>query len=197
MYLRRMLAEQLTPALILLALFTVICGLAYPLAMTALAATLFPRQAAGSLVEVNGVAVGSELLGQSFSRPEYFWGRPSATIPQPCNGAASSGSNLSPANPALAAAVSARIQKLRAADTAAALPVPADLVTASGSGLDPHLSPAAVLWQLPRVARARGMDEQALRQLVTRCTERALPDCIGEARVNILMLNIALDRGGQ
>ena len=151
------------PALLLLGVMTALTGVAVPLVVTGIAQLLFPRQANGSLIVVNGKAVGSALIGQPFDDAKYFWSRPSATSPFPYNAGASSGSNLGPTNPALASAVRARSEALRAADPGNAAPVPVDLVTASGSGLDPHISPAGALYQVPRVARARAMDEAAVR----------------------------------
>jgi K+-transporting ATPase ATPase C chain len=155
---------------------------------------VFPAQAAGSLVYQDGKARGSRLIGQPFSSPRYFWGRPSATAPAPYNAAGSSGSNLGPLNPALEQAVKDRIAALHAADPGNRMPVPVDLVTASASGLDPEISPAAILYQLERVARARGASPAALQALVDRHTEHALLGIFGEERVNVLALNLALDR---
>ncbi len=154
--------SQLRPAVTLILLFTVITGLLYPLAVTGIAQLAFPVQANGSIVMVDGVAVGSEWIGQSFTDPAYFWPRPSATGPVPYNAAASGGSNLAPTSPELLAAVEARIAALRAVDPENDLPAPVDLVTASGSGLDPHITPAAAEYQLARVARARGLDPEAV-----------------------------------
>lgn len=176
-----------------LAVLSAVTGLAYPGLVTALAQLAFPHQASGSLVWRNGKAVGSALIGQPFDDPAYFWGRPSATSPFPNNAAASSGSNLGPTNPALIRIVTARVDALRAADPGNTRPVPVDLVTASGSGLDPHISPAAALYQAPRVARARGISEAAVRDLVTRHTEGRQLGVLGEPRVNVLVLNLALD----
>lgn len=187
--------RQLRPALVSLLLFTALLGAAYPALITAAAQLFFARQANGSLVVSGGRAVGSELIGQPFTDPRYFWGRPSATVPYPCNGAASAGSNLGPTNPALRDAVHARIRALRAADPGNAAPVPVDLVTASGSGLDPHISPAAAEYQLRRVARARKLDEAAVRAAVARHTEDRPYGLLGEPRVNVLTLNLALDAG--
>ena len=181
------------PALVLLALFTLLTGAAYPAAVTGLSRVLFPAAAGGSLVRVHGQVVGSALLGQPFDDPRYFWGRPSATAPTPDNAAASAGSNLGPTNPALREAVAARVAALRAADPGAPPAVPVDLVTASGSGLDPHISPAAALFQVGRVARARGVPEPAVRALVTAHTEGRALGLIGEPRVNVLALNRDLD----
>ncbi|MET0282135.1 MAG: potassium-transporting ATPase subunit KdpC [Steroidobacteraceae bacterium] len=171
---------------------TLITGVGYPLLVTGVAALAMPARAGGSLVMQDGRAVGSQLLGQPFSDPAYFWGRPSATGPQPYNGAASTGSNLSPTNPALLETIRGRVQALRDADPANTAPVPVDLVTASGSGLDPHISPAAALYQVSRVARARGVTEAQLRELVAAHTEGRTLGILGEPRVNVLALNLAL-----
>lgn len=184
----------LRPALVLFALFSVLTGLAYPAVITAVAKLLFPAQSQGSLVIDGERAVGSELVGQPFSDPGYFWGRPSATAPFANNAAASTGSNQGPLNPALRDAVTARVAALRAADPGNDAPVPVDLVTASGSGLDPHVSPAAALYQVPRVARARRLDVAAVRALVERHTEARSLGVLGEPRVNVLLLNLDLDR---
>ncbi|MBU6466268.1 potassium-transporting ATPase subunit KdpC [Simplicispira hankyongi] len=181
------------PALSLFILLTLITGLAYPLAVTGLAQLLFPSQANGSLVKVNGVVVGSALIGQPFSQPGHFWSRPSATAPDAYNAAASSGSNLGPSNPALTEAVAARIAALRAADPGNNAPVPVDLVTASASGLDPHISAAAADYQVSRVARARGLPAAQVRALVAQHTQGTLLGFLGEPRVNVLQLNLALD----
>ena len=188
-----MIKTLIRPAVVLLALFTLVTGLFYPLAVTGLAQVVFPAQANGSLIEQNGRIVGSALIGQPFDAPKYFWGRPSATSPFPYNAAASSGSNLGPSNPALIDAVQARVAALRAADAGNTEPVPADLVTASGSGLDPHISVAAALYQAPRVARTRGLDAGVVAQLVERYTEGPQLGLLGEPRVNVLKLNLALD----
>ncbi len=185
--------NEIRPALLMAIVLTVLTGLVYALALTGLAAAAFPGPAAGSLVLHGGRSVGSSLIGQPFSSPGYFWSRPSATAPHPYNAAASSGSNLGPSNPALAAAVQARIEALHAADPADTTPVPVDLVTASASGLDPHISPAAALYQVPRVARARGLSEETVRGLVSRHTEGRQLGVLGEPRVNVLLLNLALD----
>lgn len=174
-------------------LLTLITGALYPLAITGLAQALFPHQANGSLVIRNGQALGSALIGQAFDDPGYFWGRPSATSPFPYNAAASSGSNLGPLNANLVQAAQARIDTLRAADPDNTMPIPVDLVTASGSGLDPHISVAAALYQIPRVARERGLDEAQVRMLVVRYTEGRQFGVLGEPRVNVLKLNLALD----
>jgi potassium-transporting ATPase KdpC subunit len=183
----------LRPAAILLAVFTVLTGLLYPLAVTALAQVFFPRQANGSLLWQSDRVVGSALIGQPFDDPGYFWGRPSVTTPFAYNAAASAGSNLGPSNPALEAAVKARIEALRVADPANTQPVPVDLVTASASGLDPDVSVAAALYQVPRVARARGLESDAVRRLVEQHVEGRQFGLFGEPRLNVLQLNLALD----
>ncbi len=189
--------SQLRPALVSLALLILVTGVAYPLVVTGVAQVVFHRQANGSLIEQDGKVVGSELIGQAFDDPGYFWGRPSATGPFPYNAAASSGSNLGPSNDALTDAVQARIDALAAADQALGIdntaPIPVDLVTASGSGLDPHISPAAAEYQTPRVARARGLDVEQVRLLVAEHTEGRQLGFLGEPRVNVLKLNLALD----
>ncbi len=185
--------NSLKPALLMLALMTVLTGVAYPLLVTGVAQGLFPQQANGSQIEKDGKVVGSALIGQPFSDPGYFWGRPSATGPVPYNAGASSGSNLGPTNPALADAVRARIAVLHAADPGNTAPIPVDLVTTSASGLDPHISPAAADYQVARVARARGMDAGAVAALVARYTEDRQFGVLGEPRVNVLQLNLALD----
>lgn len=184
----------LRAALVIFLALSVLVGLLYPLATTGVARLLWPFQAGGSLLEQDGRVVGSALIGQSFTDPRYFWGRPSATAPMPYNAAASGGSNLGPANPALAQAVRARIAALRAADPGNPAPIPVDLATASGSGLDPHISPAAAGYQAARVARARGLPTATVEQLIARHTERPVPDILGEPVVNVLALNLALDR---
>ena len=190
------MSSQLRPAIVLLALLTVITGVVYPLVVTVVAEVAFPRQANGSLVvrsDRTDDVVGSALIGQQFDDPKYFWGRLSATTPFAYNAAASSGSNLGPLNPALTDAVKARVEALRAADPGNESPIPVDLVTASGSGLDPHVSPAAAHWQVPRVARARGLDPATVQALVEQHTEGRQWGFFGEARVNVLALNLALD----
>ena len=187
--------KTLRNALGLFLVMTLLTGVVYPLFVTGTAMLLMPGRASGSVLEQDGHAVGSALLGQPFSDSRYFWGRPSATGPQPYNGAASTGSNLSPTNPALLDSIGARVAALRAADPGNAAPVPVDLVTASGSGLDPHVSPAAALSQVPRVARARGMPEDTLRALVAAHTEGRTFGILGESRVNVLALNLALQTG--
>jgi potassium-transporting ATPase KdpC subunit len=184
--------SELRPAIVMIVLLTVLTGLVYPLLVAGIARLAFPRQAAGSLIVRDGRVVGSRLVGQSFDRPEFFWGRPSATGPVPYNAAASCGSNLGPLNPALADSARARIAALRAADSTATGPVPVDLVTASGSGLDPHISPAAAEFQVARVARARGVSVEAVRAMVRAHTEGRTFGLLGEARVNVLELNLAL-----
>ena len=185
--------SALRPALVLLAVLTVLTGVVYPLAVTGIAQLLFPRAAAGSLVLRGGHALGSALIGQSFSDPGHFWSRPSATTPQPYNGTGSTGSNLGPLHPALLDAVKARIATLRTADPGNSAPVPVDLVTASASGLDPHISVAAAQYQAARVARARSLPEARVRALIDAHTEGRLLGVIGEPRVNVLELNLALD----
>jgi K+-transporting ATPase ATPase C chain len=185
--------DQIRPALTMLLLLTVLTGLVYPLAVTGLAQVFFPHQANGSLIMREGKVIGSRLIGQHFDKPEYFWSRPSATSPFPYNAAASGGSNLGPTNPVLIDAVKARVAALRAADPGNDLPIPVDLVTASGSGLDPHISPAAALYQANRVARTRGLDEPTLLKLVAQHTEERQFGVLGEPRVNVLQLNLALD----
>lgn len=189
--------DQLRPAFITLLLLTLTVGVVYPLAITAIGQVAFPHQADGSLIRIDGQVIGSELIGQAFDDPHYFWGRPSATGPFPYNAAASSGSNLGPSNDALTEAVQARIDLLGAADQALGInntaPVPVDLVTASGSGLDPHISPAAADYQALRVARARGLDVEEVRSLLAEHTEGRQLGFLGEPRVNVLELNLALD----
>jgi K+-transporting ATPase ATPase C chain len=184
----------LRQAIVLLLLLTAITGLLYPLAVTGLAQLVFPHQANGTLIQRDGKPVGSTLIGQQFTDPKYFWGRPSATTPQPYNGTASGGSNLGPTNPALTDAVKQRIAALRAADPGNHAPVPVDLVTASGSGLDPDISPAAALYQAARVARARSLPPTEVLNLVDHYTRGRQFFVLGEPRVNVLELNLALDR---
>jgi potassium-transporting ATPase KdpC subunit len=184
---------QLRAALMLFLLLAVITGAVYPLVVTGLAQALFPRQAGGELLLRGSTTVGSQLIGQSFSDPGHFWGRPSATTPQPYNAQGSSGSNLGPLNPQLTDGVRARVAQLRALDPANARAVPADLVTASASGLDPHISVAAAIYQAERVAHARAMPVDAVRALIAAHTEGRLLGVVGEPRVNVLELNLALD----
>jgi K+-transporting ATPase ATPase C chain len=184
---------HLRPAIVSLILLSAVTGLAYPAVVTLIAQVVFPYQANGSLIVKDGKTVGSALIGQPFDDPKYFWSRPSATSPFGYNAGASSGSNLSPTNPALIEAVKGRVDALRAADPGNTAPVPVDLVTASGSGLDPHISPAAALYQVARVAKARKMEPDAVRQLVDRHTEGRQLGFLGEPRVNVLQLNLALD----
>src|SRR5499425_286534 len=184
--------EQLRPALMMLLVLTVLTGVMYPLAVTGLAQLLFPNQANGSLIIRDGKVIGSELIGQYFDEPKYFWGRPSATGPFPYNAAASSGSNLGPTNKALLDRVKADVERIQKAHPGNG-PVPVDLVTASGSGLDPHISPAAALYQVERVAAARKMSASDVEALVQRHTEGRQLGFLGEPRVNVLALNLALD----
>ncbi len=183
----------LRPAVTLFLTMTLLTGIVYPFAVTGLAQVLFHDQAAGSLVMADGHAVGSRIIGQSFSDPKYFWSRPSATAPQPYNAIASSGSNLGPLNPALTDAVGTRIAALKAADPTNSLPVPVDLVTASASGLDPDISIAAARYQAARVARIRGLDPAAVQSLIDVHSRGRLLGLVGEPRVNVLELNLALD----
>ena len=184
---------SIRPALVLFLLLTMVTGLLYPLLVTVAAQVLFPARAAGSLLMRDGRAVGSRLIGQSFGDPRYFWSRPSATAPQSYNGTASSGSNLAALNPALADAVRTRVAALRAVDAGNAAAVPIDLVTASGSGLDPEISLAAANYQTARVARARGLTPERLQALIAQHTEGRLLGVLGEPRVDVLELNLALD----
>jgi K+-transporting ATPase ATPase C chain len=184
---------HLRPAIVSLILLSAVTGLAYPALVTGIAQVVFPYQANGSLIVKDGKTVGSALIGQPFDDPKYFWSRPSATSPFGYNAGASSGSNLSPTNPALIEAVKGRVDALRAADPGNTAPVPVDLVTASGSGLDPHISPAAALYQVGRVAKARKLEPDGVRQMVERYTEGRQLGFLGEPRVNVLQLNLALD----
>ena len=183
----------LRPTLVLFTALTLLTGVVYPLVVTGVGQAAFPHEAAGSLVLREGKSVGSELIGQNFSDPKHVWGRPSATGPQPYNSAASGGSNQGPLNPALVEAVKARIQALRDADPGNTAAVPVDLVTASASGLDPHISPAAAAYQVVRVARARGLPLAQVQALVAQQTEQPLAGFLGEPRVHVLRLNLALD----
>jgi K+-transporting ATPase ATPase C chain len=195
--------RELRPAILILVLLTLITGLAYPLAMTAIAGVIFPKQAQGSLIEKDGKVIGSSLIGQEFKDDKYFHGRPSATstpdpadstktVPAPYNAANSGGSNLGPTSKALNDRIKDDVEKLKAENPTATVPV--DLVTTSGSGLDPDISPEAALFQVPRVAKARNMPEDQVRQLVTANSQGRLAGLIGEPRVNVLALNLALDR---
>jgi potassium-transporting ATPase KdpC subunit len=197
------MVREIRPAIVVLVALTLITGLAYPLAMTGIAQALFPRQAQGSLIERNGTVIGSELIVQQFQSDKYFRGRPSATtapdpndatktVPAPYNAANSGGSNLGPSNKALIDRVQGDIDKLKQENPSA--PVPADLVTTSASGLDPHISPEAALFQIPRIAKARNLPEERIRQLVGDHTEGRLLGLLGEPRVNVLLLNLALDQ---
>ena len=185
--------KELKPAFLMLVTLTLLTGLLYPLVVTGISQVVFPHRANGSLIERDGKAVGSELIGQPFSGPKYFWSRPSATSPYPYNAAASSGSNQGPTNPALTEAVAARIKALRDADPDNKAAVPVDLVTASASGLDPHISLAAADYQVNRVARARNADPSKVRALVAQYTDRRQLGFLGEPGVNVLELNLALD----
>jgi potassium-transporting ATPase KdpC subunit len=187
------MTRELRPALVVFLLLTVITGVVYPGIVTLVGRAFFGDEATGSVIERDGKAVGSRLIGQPFSGAQYFWGRPSATGPQPYNGAVSSGSNQGPTNPALEIAVRERIAALRGADPGNNRAVPVDLVTASGSGLDPEISPAAAEYQVARVARARGLDEAKVRELVQDATTGRTFGVLGEPRVNVLQLNLALD----
>jgi potassium-transporting ATPase KdpC subunit len=197
--------KEIRPAILVLVLLTLITGLAYPLAMTAIAGVIFPKQAEGSLIEKDGKVIGSALIGQEFKDAKYFHGRPSATsapdpadatktVPAPYNAANSSGSNLGPTSKALNDRVKEDVDKLKAENSSAAVPV--DLVTTSGSGLDPDISPEAAQFQVPRVAKARNMPEERVSQLVTENTQGRLAGVLGEPRVNVLALNLALDAAG-
>lgn len=181
------------PALTLFVLLSIMTGLIYPLLVTGISQALFPTQAEGSLILRDGKSVGSRLIGQNFTNPKYFWGRLSATSPQPYNAAASSGSNLGPLNPALKEAIESRVKVLREADPGNNAPIPVDLVTTSASGLDPHISPAAAEYQIARVARVRGLSPEAVRTLVMQQIEDREWGVFGEPRINVLALNLALD----
>ena len=188
------MVKELKPALLMLLVLTVITGVLYPLAVTGVAQLAFKPQGNGSLIVSDGKVVGSGLIGQPFSDPKYFWSRPSATSPMPYNAASSNGSNQGPLNPALEDAVKARIEALKAADPTQTAPIPVDLVTTSASGLDPQISPAAALWQAPRIARLRNLGVEQVRQLIAAHTEGRQLGFLGEPRVNVLILNLALDR---
>jgi K+-transporting ATPase ATPase C chain len=187
------MTSHLRPALVIFGALTLICGVLYPMAVTGIGSAAFPAQAAGTIVEVGGKAVGSELIGQAFTSPQYFWGRLSATAPMANNAAGSGGSNLGPLNPALTDAVKARIDALKAADPGNPAPVPVDLVTASASGLDPEISVAAAQYQVRRIAAARGLDVEHVRVLIEREMRGRVFGFFGEPRVNVLALNLALD----
>ena len=187
---RTMLRNAITSLIAL----TLLTGIAYPLLVTGIAQLLFPHAANGSVIMRGDKPVGSELIGQPFSDPRYFWGRPSATSPFAYNSTASTGSNVGPTNPALVDAIKSRIEALRAADPGNTRPVPIDLITASGSGLDPHISPAAAAYQAGRVARARGVPVQDVEKLVAAATESRFLGIMGEPRVNVLQVNLALDK---
>ena len=191
------MTSHFRPAFVIFGALTIICGVLYPLAVSGVAATVFPAQAAGSLVQVDGKTVGSSLIGQSFSSPKYFWGRPSGTGPMPNNGAGSSGTNLGPTNAALIDAVKGRIEALKAADPANTAPIPVDLVTASTSGLDPEISPAAARYQAARVAAARQFNTNQVLALIEQHTRPQYFGFFGEPRVNVLALNLALDQTGR
>lgn len=188
-----MLKQSIRPALVSFAFLTVLTGALYPLAITGIGAAVFAHRASGSLIVQNGKAIGSSLIGQSFTDPKYFWGRPSATGTMPYNPLASSGSNQGPLNPALTDAVKTRIENLRAADAGNSAAVPVDLVTASASGLDPHVSVAAANYQAARVARVRGLPMDQVMQLIVKHTEGRWLGVLGEPKVNVLALNLALD----
>src|ERR1035437_4982198 len=183
----------LRPALVFFFVLTLVTGVLYPLVVTGTAQLLFPAQAGGSLILRDGKAVGSALIGQNFSDPKHFWGRPSATSPMGYNATSSSGSNQGPLNPALTDAVKGRVEALRAADPGNTAPVPVDLVTASASGLDPHISPAAARYQVARVAKARGLNVERVQDLVNQQTKAPLLGLLGESQVNVLQLNLALE----
>jgi len=187
------MSSLIRPALVLFVIMTVVTGVAYPLLVTGIAQVVFPHQAAGSLVVKDGKPIGSELIGQNFSDPKYFWGRPSATSPQPYNGVGSTGSNLGPLNPALTDGIKKNIDALHAADPTNKAPVPVDLVTASGSGLDPEISIAAANYQAARIARVRGVAPEAVLKLVSEHARGKVLGLLGEPRVNVLELNLALD----
>ena len=188
-----LILRELRPTIVLLVLFTLLTGVLYPLAVTGIATVLFPEAAEGSLIVRDGKTLGSRLIGQPFDDPKYFWSRPSATGPFGYNAGLSSGSNLGPINSALLDAVKGRVAALQAADAAQQSPPPVDLVTASGSGLDPHISPAAARYQVQRVAAARNVSVEKVQMLVEQNTEYRTLGLLGEPRVNVLLLNVALD----
>jgi potassium-transporting ATPase KdpC subunit len=185
--------RQIKQAFLLFVVLSVLTGILYPLAITGIAQAVFPRRANGSLIYRDGQPIASELIGQDFTEMGYFWGRPSATVPMPYNAASSSASNLGPANPALVKAVRERIAAFKAADPGNEAPIPVDLVTSSGSGLDPHISPAAAEYQVARVAKARGLSVETVRQVVARSTEGRTLGLLGEPRVKVVELNLELD----
>ena len=185
--------NQVRPAIVSIAIFTLLTGIFYPLVITGIAQLIFPHQANGSLIIRKDQVIGSELIGQQFDDPRYFWGRLSATSPFPYNAAASAGSNFGPMNQALTDQVSARIATLKAGDPTNDPPIPADLVTASGSGLDPNISIAAALYQVRRVATARGLSEEVVRSLIESNTQERQFGLLGEPRINVLELNLAID----
>ena len=187
------MGRELKVSLVMLLVLALVTGVIYPLVVTGIGRLVFPRASVGSLIERDGRAAGSRLIGQPFDDPRYFWGRPSATGPVACNAAASAGSNVGPTNPAKSEAIKARVDRLRAADPGQAAPIPVDLVTASGSGLDPDISPAAAAFQVPRVARSRGLDVDTVRRLVAAATRERDLGLLGEPRVNVLELNLSLD----
>lgn len=188
--------DHVKSGVMMLVVMTLITGAAYPLLVTGIAQAFFPHQANGSLIVRDGKPAGSQLIGQPFSDAKYFWGRPSAITPFPYNAGTSSGTNRGPTSPALAEAVAARIKALRESDPSSTAPIPVDLVTASASGLDPHISPAAAEYQVSRVAKARGLTPEAVRDLVARHTQGRQLGVLGEPRVNVLQLNLALDAHG-
>lgn len=190
---RSSIIQTIRPAILLFIVLTIITGVLYPLATTVIGQWLMPKQVNGSLIEKDGRLIGSSLIGQNFTQAEYLWGRPSATSPYANNAAASSGSNLGPLNPALAIAVKSRVAALKAADPANTLPVPVDLATASASGIDPHISPAAAQYQINRIAKARSLSDDTVRLLIDNNTEARQWGLLGEPRVNVLLVNIALD----
>ncbi|MGD9721395.1 MAG: potassium-transporting ATPase subunit KdpC [Pirellulales bacterium] len=189
-----MVTQVIRPAIIFMVLMTVLTGVVYPLVITGIAQVAFPHQANGSLIYDGDQVVGSELIGQPFDDPKYFWSRPSATGPVPYNAAASSGSNLGPIEPNLTGAFQTRAEALKQADPGNEKPIPVDLITASSSGLDPHITPAAAEYQLARVARVRGLPEDAVRKLIKQHTELRTFELLGEARVNVVKLNLELDK---
>ena len=189
-----MFSQIIRPAIVFMAVMTVLTGILYPLAITGIAQVAFPHQANGSLIYEGDKLVGSTLIGQPFDDPKYFWSRPSATGPFPYNAGASSGSNLGPIEPNLTGAFKTRVDALKQADPGNETPIPVDLITASSSGLDPHISPAAAEYQIPRVAKARGLQEDAVRALVAKHTELRTFGLLGEDRVNVVTLNLDLDK---